>query len=222
MIEMLYTKDTLLSDDIHSDYYMLTIVDRYGLKPGFGNITLLEMSAMCNIKLEFLLFLIELHCSHDIVSIVERYKPSTGEIIDYINRTHNQLENVLFPYLQEQVTELTNRVNSEKSVIINDFFNEFIREYKEHIAEENTDLLCFTDRDESTISDFIKCRQCKRHSEFSERLKDIKQLLIVYSDADNCVNTMTHFLMLLNRIERDLSEHSKLEDYLLSILRDSN
>lgn len=220
-----------MADIIHTDYLLIPIIGRFGIQLGFGNKTVKEICDEKGIEPSFLLDILNVYHNKDYFTESQFDAYPISLIIAYLKNTHHYYRNTKIPELEKMVEEFSlssceeNKTNNQ---LIANFFDNYKRELVKHLYHEEDHLFPYTiellsalDQGKVTLQllQKIKMNAAKHneddHSNLEEKLFDLKNLIIKFLPPVKHTGIMEHLLIELFRLEKDLNDHSRIEDQVL-------
>lgn len=227
---MIISKKMRMADIVHLNYLLVSVINRFGIKLGFGDKTVEEICTINNINVDF--FLEIANAFHD-----KQYFPdnqlqtfSLKLIIEYLDKTHKYYMEKKIPEIDNLIKQIVaEHININKDLIlIDNFFNEYLNELKNHIKHEENVVHpyvikieeafnknhCSTELYEQikkySINDYAA-----EHDDVEEKLLDLKNIMIKYLPAPDDDNNYNNILFELFKLEEDLNNHSTIEEKVL-------
>ncbi|MDR0605558.1 MAG: hemerythrin domain-containing protein [Bacteroidales bacterium] len=214
----LFTTKMKLSDLLFTDYNLILILSRFGIKLGFGEKSVEEVCQKYHISPH--LFLVVAN-----VTTYNEYFPDEGEIIslnvneliDYLQASHTYyLEDKIFS-IENQLNSLYSKKEERYGEMIGQFFSEYKNEVVNHFAyEENTvfpyvrDLLKQNTHVNYHINQFEK-----NHSNIEDKLTDLINILIKYLPENDRNKERENVLFNIFLFAKDLNKHILIENKVL-------
>ena len=160
----LFNENSKLASVIHKDHSLLPVINRLGVKLGFGDKTIRNICEEREIDLNFF------------VEIINVFHYEAYFHIDFE-------ESVMFPYVLELNQVIENPLSRPN----------FRQKYPDF-----------------SISGFEK-----EHSAMDDKMDDLKNIIIKYLPPNYDQNRGNAFLSNLFMFEKDLKNHSRIEDHIL-------
>ena len=226
----LFNENNKLATVIHKDHTLLPVINRLGIKLGFGDLTIRELCIKEGIDVTFFMEIINVF--HD-----ENYFPekklrdfSVTIVIDYLQKTHRYYLDYVIPE-QERLIELfmercTN--GRQEMELISKFYNKFKEEFTSHLQFEEVHVFPYILElneiilNPSKISNFLKQNQNiavkgfeEEHGNMDEKMFDLKNIIIKYLPPNYDLNIGNSLLTNLFMFEKDMKNHSRIEDKIL-------
>lgn len=220
-----------MADLIHMNYLLIPIIGRFGIELGFQNKTVEEVCKENNIDLSFFLYIINSYHSNDYNEIHKLPDYSINQFISYLKATHNYYLNIEIPELESIVNIFMNNSSKENRVnnkLIADFFESYKQELVNHFKQEENNLFPYTQELERALShgqiensliekihSHYSAQNDEDHDHLEEKLFDLKNLIIKFLPPVKRKDILEKLLYELFRLEKDLKDHSKIEDRIL-------
>lgn len=219
-----------MADVVHLDYLLLFVLDRFGIKLGFGDKTVEEVCNDYEVDVSFFIEIVNSFLDKDYVPHSDVSTFPGHLAIQYLQNTHRY-------YLEEKVPEVENligqmvtncQLDSRNIEILNNFFNVYKQELTSHIKREEDGVFPYVLR----ISDaFQKGRisgelynemnnydindYASEHDNVEQKLYDLKNIIIKYLPPVENSLLCHKILIELFNLEKDLNDHALLEDKLI-------
>lgn len=226
-----FSEKMRMADIIHMDYLLIPIIGRFGIQLGFGNKTVSEICDEKGIEPSFLLDILNVYHNKDYFTESQFDAYPISLIISYLKNTHQYYRNTKIPELEKMVEEFSlssceeNKANNQ---LIANFFESYKKELIKHLYHEEEQLFPYTLELLSTLETGIVSNELIHkikmnstdhndddHSNLEEKLFDLKNLIIKFLPPVKHTGLMEHLLIELFRLEKDLNDHSRIEDQVL-------
>lgn len=223
----LFTRDEKLANVVFNNYHLLPVLNRFGIRMGFGDATVAEVCNAKKINENFFLDIINAFHNTEYFPESEFHTFSPALIVDYLQRTHHYYLSWVLPKMEKQLEQLilSSKAHEDNLKLIRTFFLKYKSELLLHIMDEEESVFPYVLRiDEAlrmnlTVSEEDTMRSIKEyekeHSDVDEKLNDLKNLVIKFLVAEYDDNLCNDFLITLFRFERDLIDHARIEDKIL-------
>jgi len=224
-----FEPETKMVDVIDSNYLLLPIISRFGIKLGFGDQTVAEICQKHNIHTSFFLDIINAY--HDNASYPEEKIQANepGLVVDYLIKTHQYYKDHYIPDIEYMIQNLLTScpTGCENLELIKDFYKQYKEELEYHLQNEedrffpylkaliNNEPLSGDHQSLQESYSFSYHEHSDEHDNVLLKLLDLKNIIIKYLppdyDQEKC-NKLLHWIYVF---ERDLRDHEKLEDLIL-------
>jgi regulator of cell morphogenesis and NO signaling len=229
---MIITPTMKMANVIIQNHHLLAIIDRFGIKLGFGEKTVSQVCKEYNIPVDFFLEIVNTFNNPDFFTKPNMDSFPLSLIVDYLRKAHDFYLNVKVPEIRILINRMLDTENNEikKAVLlISNLFDDYALQLKQHIEKEDTVVYPYvllleqayetkdiTDLELFLIKHNFKIDEYARnHDDIEEKLYDIKSLIIKYITPDN--NYVSSFKVLgqLAHLEDDINDHSRMENKVL-------
>lgn len=228
---MLVKESTKLVDVIHHQYLILPILNRFNIQLGIGNKSVKEICHEQNVNLQFFLEIVNSFLDKDYFPESELQSFPLKYIIEYIKRSHIFYVDFKMPQIEGLISDLIEKAsveNKQSFKLIQNFFHEYKSELIAHVEKEEKQVHPYVLKiDEAfqnnQINDKIIALVKKEpislyaddHDNIEDKLFDLKNLMIKYLPPATDYIISNAILYELFRLERDLNDHSRIEEKVL-------
>jgi len=226
----LFNENSKLAAVIHKDHSLLPVINRLGIKLGFGDKTIRNICEEKGIDINFFVEIVN-------VFHYEAYFPekrlldfSVSMVIDYLIKTHQYYVNYVIPE-NDRLIELFLSASPEESAeneLVRKFYTKFMEEFVLHINFEEREMFPYILELNKTIenedlrgkflnkySNYSIAGFEKEHSNLDDKMDDLKNIIIKYLPPNYDQNRGNAFLNNIFMFEKDLKNHSRIEDHIL-------
>ncbi|MCW3807094.1 hemerythrin domain-containing protein [Plebeiibacterium marinum] len=227
---MLITADMKMADLIHLDFQLLAVIQRIGIPLGFREKTIDEVCKENNVNTDFFLQISNSFHDKDFFPKERFFEFKAEWLVNFLRRTHQCILEHKIPEIELKIEGLVEdlKATTRNYELIKNFFTEYIRELKIHMELEDNKVFPYvveldksleankkTPKFEESFSDYNIQKYLEDHNDIEEKVFDLKNILIKYlpPPMDNC--KYNSLLFEIFRLEKDLSDHAKLEDKVL-------
>jgi len=226
----LFNENSKLASVILKDHSLLPVINRLGIKLGFGDQTIQTICEEKRIDLNFFVEIIN-------VFHYEAYFPEkrlldfpVSMVIDYLIKTHQYYKDYLIPE-NDRLIELFLSANPDESSdnkLVRKFYTKFKEEFVIHINFEEREMFPYIlelntvienpflrDQFKQKYPSFSITSFEKEHSNMDDKMDDLKNIIIKYLPPNYEQNRGNAFLFNLFMFEKDLKNHSRIEDHIL-------
>ena len=226
----LFNETNKLASVIHKDHTLLPVINRLGIKLGFGDSTIRQLCLKNNIDVTFFVEIINVFRNENYFSEKKLLDFSVTIVIDYLRKTHKYYLDYVLPE-QERLIDLflLNCQNDcKENELIRKFYTKFRDEFIHHIHVEEQQIFPYIlQLNENTLNTlgrdvFLKNYKGfvikgfeQEHSDMDEKMFDLKNILIKYLPPNYDLNIGNSLLASLFMFEKDMKNHSRIEDKIL-------
>jgi regulator of cell morphogenesis and NO signaling len=220
-----------MADVIHINYMLLTILKRFNIPLGFGDKTIEKVCRSHDVNTDFFLEII--NSFHDKSYFPEQNLKafSLELIVKYLRNTHDYYMLEKIPEIEGYIEELIQNCVTENKPnlsMLKKFFTDYKQELNEHIKKEDEMVLPYVleidkayknNTIDKPLYDKIKNYSINdyedEHENVEDKLFDLKNIIIKYLPPLQNKNLCNTILIELFLLERDLNDHSRIEDTVL-------
>ena len=209
-----------VADLLASDGNLLSILQRLGIRLGFGEATIADLCARYGISAELFIMICNIYSYHDYVPQVESLAEKDIESITaYLRASHRYYTRVCFPAIHNSIHRLVNELDNVSRRVIDKFYDDYDNEVNNHFSYEEDVVFPYIESllnnkeksdDKYNISQFGH-----NHSNINEKLNDLKNIIIKYLDEKYSLPLRFELLKEIYIVEEDLRKHSLIENKLL-------
>ncbi len=226
-----FTPETKMSDLIHKDYRLISVIGRFGIEFGFGNKTVSDVCNDNNINQWFFLEIVNSYHIVDYFPTAKLQNFNAKLIIQYLSNTHTYYLQSKIPDIQLYIDEMEKSAdakNSKNVKLLNDFFKKYKEELAIHLSNEDNHVYPYilaleNALETNNISDsIIKSIQKepiekyeRNHDNIEIKLRDLKNLIIKFLPPALCKELCKKLLIELFRLEADIENHTRIEEKVL-------
>ncbi len=219
-----------LSDLVDANFELISVIQRLEIPYGFKEKTIEIVCKENGIDVNFFLHLAQWFLDRHYSPEEHLIKHSPIELIVYLRNTHHCYLNYQIPRIEKEITllEENQKLTGKTVELLIKFFREYIKEFTEHISEEEVRTFPYTFdlidtlNDKMSLAEFHHKYQgytidsyLENHSDLDEKVNDLRNLLLKHIPpiTGNC--HFSNLLLELFRLGKDLRDHTILEENVL-------
>ena len=214
-----YSRRCKLADMISAELMLLGIVERLGIRLGFGDATVDDICRRYGLSPELFLMICNVYS-------FDGYMPHANELnrddlphlVAYLRASHRYYTEVCFPRLHEHIHAMVASLDVTNRRVIDRFFDDYQAEVDNHFAYEEETVFPYI---ESLISGGARVDGYNidqfghNHGNIEDKLNDIKNIVLKYLPESSAVAERHAVLEDIFRIEKDLDRHTEIENRIL-------
>ncbi|HIE15376.1 MAG TPA: hypothetical protein EYP69_00450 [Bacteroidales bacterium] len=225
---MKINKSMKMADVIHLNYHLISVLYRFNINLGFGEKSVEQTCIQNNVNPDFFLEIANAFIDKNYFPDDKLQNFSLSIIINYLQATHRYYTDEKIPELKILFKKLINTANSSELMMIQQFFEGYLTEFYKHINKEEKKVYPYILQLEKyflnkkvTKSFYNQFNQYRitdyeqEHNNIEEKLFDLKNILIKYIPPINDYHLVHQILSKLFRLEKDINDHSHIEDKVL-------
>ncbi len=219
-----------MSDLVLINFELLSVLQRLRIPFGFKEKLVATVCQESNVDVDFFMDLIQWFLERDDFPQEQLMDYPPHWLIGYLQHTHRCYIDYQIPRLEkeiEQLDEIISTPNQSAQLMIH-FFKEYIREFSEHIEEEEQIAFPYILGIENVVDgktqyaefkkkfgDYSIDKYLKNHTDIEEKIVDLQNILLKYvpPPTNNC--HFTNLLIEIYRLGKDLKDHTLLEENVL-------
>ncbi len=226
----LFNENNKLVSVIHKDHSLLPVINRLGVKLGFGDSTISEICKKEGIDPVFFVEIINVFHYEAYFPEKKLLNLSVTHVVDYLIKTHQYYRQYLIPEIDRLLQLFLNSCDGKcaESELIRNFYDKFQTECIAHFQIEEAEEFPFILALNSTIEgNFDKNEFISRYGNFvmrdfeedhvniDDKMFDLENIIIKYLPPNYDQNIGNTLLSNLFMFEKDLKNHSRIEDHIL-------
>ena len=206
-----------MSDIICDNYSLLQVMSRFDLPLGFGDCSVEEVchshQVDCHTFLTVLNFINNGHSR----SSTAYEDLSVQSLMSYLKNAHHYFLDFQLPNIRRKLLEAIDcSTDGEVTILILKFFDGYVQEVRNHMNYEDAHVFTYVEKllqgekDEAyDINMFVR-----HHHHIDEKLTELKNSIIKYYPVNQNAYRMNAVLFDIFNCEKDLAQHTDVEDYL--------
>lgn len=223
-----FTKDDKLSNLIHANHFLLPVINRFGIRLGFKDQTVAELCESKQINVDFFLAITNTFTNKDYFPKADLLAFSPSLIVGYLRKTHKYYFEYLFPEVERRFNRVLSgcEESCEDLQLVKSFYEKYKDELSKHIQEEEVKvfpyILALINSYENKLPldkkfDSYSLKNFEQeHNEVDQKIYDLKNIVIKYLNPGYNDNDCNAFLFSVFQFERDLLDHARIEDVILT------
>lgn len=216
--------DDRMSDIVLYNERLLLVIERFGISLGFGDKTIAEICAFCELNLSLVLLVMNMFADHSMRPTEELTVEIVPPLIDYLKRGHRYYLDEKLPYISGLIEHFIEHTENPDTRLLRSFFKGYAMEVNEHMLLEDATVFPYIEAvhnlakglpcDERllqySMDDFVE-----HHSDLEEKLEDLTHLLIKHFPPTKDRFYRNMILFELFGLHYDLNDHGRIEEKIL-------
>ncbi len=217
-----------MADAIHTNYLLIPVISRFGIRLGFGENTISAVCKEHNIDVDFFLTILNVFSNESYFPEEKLQTFNVLMIVGYLKKTHKYYRETQIPIIEKHLeTLLLKSPKKNKSLqLVKKFFLEYKKELFIHLKQEETVTFPYVEEvyrlfqqpGKKTLSSVLKYSMeiyGREHDDLDEKLYDLKNILIKYINGDFDQSVCSEIIFELFRLEKDIKDHTRIENNIL-------
>ena len=216
--------DTKLSDIVIAEPTALTVLNRFGIYLGLGDLTVARACDNLGIDKDFLATILNtyLHESYFPERILASFKAAT--IVDYLGQTNNYYAQFQLPNIERHFNLLISKSNPDNNnlELMLRFFHEMKQQLLARIADDRNHWFPAILQAEaeagarSQSSDALSGDRVQEPEDTVEdKLGDLISMMVIHLQGDHDSNLALAVLMALANLKKDITQNNRIRNRLL-------
>ncbi len=227
---MLIHQDMKMADVIHQNHHLLHVINRFGIQLGFGEKTVKQLCEAYQLPLSFFLEIVNTFHDPTYFPVESMLQFKASMLIQYLQQTHSYYLGFRIPEIESYITRLVSEkdYSAEVKHLIQDFFTQYTRELTQHINKEEQRVYPYVlaleqflesghhDKElVESLRNYSIHEYEEDHDDVESKLFDLKNIIIKYIPSPHDSRILNLILHELFELEKDLNNHSHIEDLIL-------
>lgn len=227
---MIITKNIKMADVIHTNYFTLSVLNRFGIELGFGDKSVDEICKKNNVDVDFFLEIVNAFVDKDYFPKKHLQTFSVKLITDYLQKTHDYYHKLKVPEIEHLIEEMVDSCYTQKEniVLLKKFFNDYKQELLNHTRREEKIVFPYTlaiekaynsEESDNSVIELMETYSIEifqnEHDNIEEKLLDLRNIIIKYLPQPKNSRLCNKLLYELFNLEQDINDHSRIEEKVL-------
>ena len=213
-------KKSILSEIVLKNYFLILVLERFGIELGQQNKTVETVCIENNISINVFLIIANLHNNTFYeIQTNQLNKTEIQTIITYLKNSHHYYSEEIFPEVIENIHLLSEENKMPGVSMVESFFNQYKKEVDRHFEYEEDIafpyILSLLDNEQNHKANYSVKKYKEHHDDIEEKLDDLKRLLVQHLPQKNDRIIRRKILFALFGLEQDLRIHAKIENDIL-------
>jgi regulator of cell morphogenesis and NO signaling len=226
----LFEPGSRLASVIFRDHTLLPVINRLGVRLGFGDLTISEVCEKEGIDLPFFLEIINVFHSENYFPEKKLLDFPVTLLIDYLRKTHAYYLGYMLPEQERMIRLMLEKSGTgfRENELIQKFYHTFRAEFIIHVEYEEQYVFPYVlaldqyvrnqnsgkEKDIAFRNQNLREFQ-KEHHDMDEKMFDLKSILIRFLPPNYEHNIVNSLISSIFMFEKDLKNHSRIEDKIL-------
>lgn len=226
----LFNENNKLAAVIHKDHSLLPVINRLGIRLGFGDSTVREVCEKEGVDVGFFIEIINVFHYEAYFPELRLLNLSVSHVVDYLIKTHNYYRQYLIPEIERLMQLFLKSCEGRcaESALIRNFYDKFQNECLAHFQTEEREefpyILELNRLVESRENGEVFLLKYKHfamrnfeedHINIDDKMFDLENIIIKYLPPNYDQNVGNALLSNLFLFGKDLKNHSRIEDHIL-------
>ncbi len=202
---------------ISDNYNILESLRHFGINMGFGDKTVREVCEHQNVDTYTFLAVVNFSIN-GYRDMEQSDRISISTLLHYLKSSHTYYLDFQLPDIRKALKEALDE-NDNVARLIMKMYDAYAHEIRTHMKYEEHNLFPYVDKLLNSLptDDYNIEMFSKHHGQTTQRLRELKNVIIKYLPSDNQRNNkLTRVLFDLYKNEEWLGQHAEVEDYIFA------
>ena len=214
----LINRDSKLCDIILHDPSTITVLDRFGIALGVGDLNVEEACQKHGINVEFFTTILNTFINENYFPQYTMAQFSANEIVDYLIKTNNHYQQNVLSNIERHFSFLIAKAPSHNNnlVIMKQFFDEMKSELLQRIDDDNNRWFPEICRNEKAISQIAEAVTVEEPTDtIEDKIDDLINMLVVHMKGDYDHNLGYAVLVAVFSLKKDIKQNNRIRNRIL-------
>lgn len=216
--------ETKISELVLLNPYFLLLLEHLEIKIQLKEKTLSQICEEHNINEELFISISNLYFGNSCRLSFDCQSSIIQTIIKFLKNSHTYYIEEKYPRIRDYIKQMSKNEDFKEAVVLEDFFNKYFLEVKEHLDYENNTVFPYVIELEKLITksfkelkvnDFSAAEYRDHHDDIEIKLTDLKNLLVKYIPQKEEQSIRRLLLLELFELEYSINIHSLIEEKIL-------
>lgn len=220
-----------LADVVRANYNTLNVINRFGIKLGFGDMPVSEVCERNGLDPNFFVEILNAFHNKDYFPHEHLQHFSVPVLVNYLRMTHQEYIQKHIPFVQKLLDELDlGCTHPDELKLVHNLFDEYKDELFKHLQWEDEEIFPYALEVERALdtgegaeeivrrvkSSFSMKNYLEGHTDIESKINDINAILVKYLAPVNNQFLCIRILKELAMLEQDINSHCRMEDKVLT------
>ena len=203
-----------MADLVAADISLLSILQRLGLKLGFGEATVGEVCSRCGISVDLFIIICNIYSFSDYEpNVASLGREDAVNITAYLRASHRYYAERMLPHTARHLEEVLSHCDDLSERVLRRFYEDYTRYIKCHFEEEEREIFTLMERGGERDANFALFDM--PHTDIDDRSNDIASLIVKSLPESAPTSLRCDMLKDVYELRDDLRRHSNIETYVL-------
>lgn len=217
---VIYREDTKLAEIIFREPAVITILNRFGIYLGVGNLSVWEACQKHGVDSVFLLAILNTYLNEDYFPEKVLMSSDMNKILDYLRETNRYYKEFQLPNIDRHFSSLIRQSNSENNNLglLRGFFEEMRDELIGRISRDEAIFSRISSTDcNFTLEEFHNLGiQDEENSVIEDKISDLLSFFIIHLSGDYNRNLCQAVVSALFTLGKDVRQNNRIRSRMLS------
>ena len=215
----MFNKKNKLGDIVLADHNLLLVLERFGIRLGFGDRTAEDVCSEYGISSELFVLICNMYSFENYVPDIRQLEPvDLKDLLSYLKNSHKYYVEKRLPVIGKNLDKIISGLEPHYAGALEHFFEDYREEVENHLSYEDEVVFPYVQnlwispkgKPGFTINTFKE-----NHSNIEDKLDDLKNILIKYLRDKGDFEVRKLILSDLFVFDNDLNKHRLIEEKIL-------
>ena len=215
---MIISKKIKMSELVETNFHLLGILSRLGVKGSFSDHTVEDICARYDLDADTFLLICSVYSGREFKPTEDQLRRCRLEdLLLYLHSSHEYYLNSALAKLSPSIEEMIRPTQPVRQRVFRQFFEDYRRELEKHFAYEENTVIPYIRRlmDGKAPSGYSISKFREAHSNIEESLSDLKNLVMQSLPPECDGEPRMEVLSNIFHLQEDLRHHTYIEDDVL-------
>ena len=217
MQQQLFSANAKLCDLITTNPALLHILDRCGIRFGFGEKTVKSVCEEYSVDVHFFLLICNIYTFDGYLPEEEQFNSiNISALIEYLKLSHSHYLIKRVPHIEAHICRIASIMPAHVSSLLTEFFNQFKTVFSKHFTYEECTIFPHVQNILEGRRDSVKYNaSAAEHANIHNHLNDLVQIVVKYLPPSQTTDDMIDVVVDLLELSVDIKHHQDIEDKIL-------
>jgi regulator of cell morphogenesis and NO signaling len=215
---MIISKKIKMSELVETNYHLLGILSRLGVKGSFSDHTVEDICSRYGLDADTFLLICSVYSGREAKPTEEQLRRCRlQDLLLYLHSSHEYYLNSALAKLSPSIEEMIRPTQPVRQRVFRQFFEDYRNELEKHFAYEENTVIPYIRRlmDGNAPSGYSISKFREAHSNIEESLSDLKNLIMQSLPPECDGEPRIEVLSNIFHLQEDLRHHTYIEDDIL-------
>jgi regulator of cell morphogenesis and NO signaling len=214
------SSDTKLSQIIIDDPTILSVLSRFGISLGVGDMTIEQICQQKKMNVVFFTTILNTFRDPDFFPEKILYSFEAHLIVDYLKKTNQTYLQFQLPNIERHLHLLISKSDAQNSnlLIIMKFFSEVKAQLMKRIDDDKNrwfpEILALEKSDENKVESTVMAFD-ESNDSIEDKINDLISMFVVHLTGDYDINLGQAVLLALDSLKKDIAQNNRIRKRIL-------
>lgn len=214
------SSDTKLSQIIIDDPTILSVLSRFGISLGVGDMTIEQICQQKKMNVVFFTTILNTFRDPDFFPEKILYSFEAHLIVDYLKKTNQTYLQFQLPNIERHLHLLISKSDAQNSnlLIIMKFFSEVKAQLMKRIDDDKNrwfpEILALENSDDNKVESTVMAFD-ESNDSIEDKINDLISMFVVHLTGDYDINLGQAVLLALDNLKKDIAQNNRIRKRIL-------